>query len=215
LSSAGESFKPVAVRYSNNLLSPLLTDFSPSIQYSDRKMLILIEAQRTDSARKQTDLYKMDFQKQRVTYQEALKKASELCSRSEKCSWDIEQKCHEWQLSAEETTRVTNYLIQEKFIDHQRYASSFVTDKFRFNQWGKIKLAYALRMKHIEEQYVREALSGLPVENYHQVLLGLLTAKARTIREKDSYARRGKLLSFAQSRGFENDVALRIIEQLK
>ena len=157
----------------------------------------------------------MDFQKQKVTYQEALKKASELCSRSEKCSYEIEQKCHEWQLTAEETTRVTNYLIQEKFIDHQRYASSYVNDKFRFNQWGKIKLAYALRMKHIEEKHVREALSGLSEENYHKVLLGLLTAKARTIKEKDSYTRRGKLLAFAQSRGFESDEAIKIIEQLK
>ena len=157
----------------------------------------------------------MDFQKQKVTYQEALKKASELCSRSEKCSYEIEQKCHEWQLTAEETTRVTNYLIQEKFIDHQRYASSYVNDKFRFNQWGKIKLAYALRMKHIEEKHISEALSGLSEENYHKVLLGLLTAKARTIKDKDSYTRRGKLLAFAQSRGFENDEAIRIIELLK
>jgi regulatory protein len=157
----------------------------------------------------------MDFQRQSVTFQEALKRASELCSRSEKCCYEIEQKCREWQLTAEETTRVTNYLIQEKFIDHQRYASSYVNDKFRFNQWGKIKLAYTLRMKHIEEIYIKEALSALPEENYHKVLLGLLTAKARTIKEKDSYTRRGKLLAFAQSRGFENDEAIRIIEQLK
>jgi len=157
----------------------------------------------------------MDIQRQRVTYQEAVKKASELCSRSEKCCYDIEQKCHEWQLTAEETSQVTNYLIQEEFIDHQRYASSYVNDKFRFNQWGKIKLAYALRMKHIEEKHVREALSGLSEENYHKVLLGLLTAKARTIKEKDSYTRRGKLLAFAQSRGFESDEAIKIIEQLK
>jgi regulatory protein len=157
----------------------------------------------------------MDFQKQKLTFQEALKRASELCSRSEKCSYEIEQKCHEWQLTDEETTGVKDYLIREKFIDHQRYASSYVNDKFRFNQWGKIKLAYALRMKHIEEVYIREALAGLPEENYHKVLLGLLTAKARTIKEKDSYTRRGKLLAFAQSRGFENDEAIRIIEQLK
>ncbi len=157
----------------------------------------------------------MDFQRQGVTYQEALKRASELCSRSEKCSYDIEQKCHEWQLSAEETTRVTNYLIQEKFIDHQRYASSYVNDKFRFNQWGRIKLAYSLKMKHIEERYIKEALSGLQEESYQKVLLGLLTAKAKTIKEKDFYSRRGKLLAFAQSRGFENDEAIRIIEQLK
>lgn len=149
------------------------------------------------------------------TFREALKKAAELCSKSEKCAYDIEQKCREWQLDKEETDKVIDYLTEGKYISHQRYAASFVNDKFRFNQWGKIKLAYMLRQKQIEERFIKEALAGLDEAAYREVLQGLLVSKARSVKEKDGYARRGKLLAFAQSRGFENDVALRIIEQLK
>jgi regulatory protein len=152
---------------------------------------------------------------QSVAYREALKKATELCSKSEKCSYDVEQKCREWKLDREETARVIDYLKEEKYISHQRYAESFVNDKFRFNQWGKMKLAYMLRQKQIEEQFIREALSGLDEASYREVLQSLLASKARTIREKDGYTRRGKLLAFAQGRGFENDLVLRIIETLK
>ncbi|MCK9413977.1 MAG: RecX family transcriptional regulator [Prolixibacteraceae bacterium] len=152
--------------------------------------------------------------KQPMTYREAYTKATDLCSRSEKCLFDLRQKCREWQLSMEESSKLIDSLMKGQFIDHERYATSFVNDKFRFNKWGKIKLTYILRQKHIEEKYIQNALSNLPEDSYHKVLLGLLSAKAKTIRETDSYTRKGKLLAFAQSRGFEVDIAIRIIAQM-
>jgi len=156
----------------------------------------------------------MELSRQQLNYREALAKASEICSRSEKCAFDIELKCREWQLSSEETTQLTAYLLQEKFIDHQRYAGSFVNDKFRFNKWGKIKLAYMLRQKHLEDRVVQHALSGIPEDAYREVLLDLLSAKAKTLKAMDAYTRRSKLLAFAQSRGFEVEEALKLIAQM-
>jgi regulatory protein len=147
-----------------------------------------------------------------LSYQEALSRATELCSRSEKCSFDLTLKCREWQLSREETAQLIAWLIQEKFVDQLRYATSFVNDKFRFNKWGRIKLAYALRQKQIEENIIREALAGLPEDAYREVLSDLLSAKAKTVKEKDAFTRRNKLLSFAMSHGFESDLALKIVE---
>lgn len=149
-----------------------------------------------------------------LSYKEALARATELCSRSEKCSTDIVLKCREWQLSREESEQLIAWLVQEKFIDHLRYATSFVNDKFRFNKWGRVKLAYALRQKQIEEQFIREALSCLPEDAYRQVLHDLLSAKAKSVKEKDAYTRRNKLLSFALSHGFETEIALDIIGSL-
>ena len=156
----------------------------------------------------------MEYSRQELTYKEALSKATELCSRSEKCSFDMELKCREWQLSKEDTARVISYLVAEKFIDHQRYATSYVNDKFRFNKWGKIKLAYTLRQKQVEEKFIREALSHLPEDSYLKVLTDLLSAKAKTVKDANPYTRRGKLLAFAQSHGFEAEVALKIIGEM-
>ncbi len=156
----------------------------------------------------------MEYSRHQLTYKEALSKATELCSRGEKCSFDIEMKCREWQLSKEDTAKVISYLIEEKFIDNQRYAISYVNDKFRFNKWGKIKLAYTLRQKQVEETFIREALSNLQEDVYLKVLANLLSAKAKSVKDINPYARRGKLLAFAQSRGFEADAALRIIETI-
>ena len=157
----------------------------------------------------------MDHSSPSLTYREALVKATEICSRAEKCCLDVELKCREWQLSAVETKNMVNYLLQGKFIDEQRYANSFVNDKFRFNKWGRIKLAYSLRMKQVEENCIRQALANLPEQAYQEVLLDLLSAKAKTLRGEDAYARRGKMLVFVQGRGFEADLALKLIERIK
>ena len=157
----------------------------------------------------------MESGRPQLTYKEALSKATEICSRSEKCSFDIVLKCREWQLSREETAEVIEYLLKEKFLDQLRYATSFVNDKFRFNKWGKIKLAYALRQKQVEEETIKEALTGIPEEAYLNVLRELISAKAKTVKDPNTWSRRSKLLAFAQSHGFEMDLALAIIEEIK
>ncbi len=146
----------------------------------------------------------MEFEKpKQLSYKEALPRAADLCVRTEKCRFDIELKCREWQLGKEDTTHILDYLIKEKFIDHQRYANSFVRDKFRFNKWGKIKLSYALKMKQIEDKFIREALNQLNEDQYQKVLSDLLSSKIKSVKETDPNIRRNKLLVFAQSRGFE------------
>jgi regulatory protein len=154
----------------------------------------------------------MGSAKQQLTYTEAIARAMDICGKAEKCGYDMELKCRDWQLSTEEATKLVSYLLREKFIDPQRYANSFVNDKFRFNKWGKIKLSYALRQKKIEEEFIRRALSQIPENTYQQVLSGLLSSRAKSVKEKDPYTRRGKLMAFAQSRGFEADLSLKIIE---
>lgn len=156
----------------------------------------------------------MENSRKQLNYREALLKATELCSHSEKCAFDIELKCREWQLSSEETTKVTEFLIQEKYIDHQRYANSFVSDKFKLNKWGKIKIAYPLRQKHLGNALIQSALDSLDDVIYLEVLSELLSVKAKTVKEKDPYSRRSKLLAFAQSRGFEVDLALKVMEKI-
>jgi len=156
----------------------------------------------------------MEPSRQQLNYREALTKASEICSRSEKCAFDIELKCRDWQLERGESAKLIAWLIQEKYLDHQRYATSFVNDKFRLNKWGKVKIAFALRQKHLGENEIQEAISAIPADQYQQVLLDLLSAKAKGIKEKDAYTRRSKLLAFAQSRGFEMNEVMQLVAKM-
>ena len=97
-------------------------------------------------------------------------------------------------------------LIEEKYIDEERYCKSFVHDKFVYNKWGKMKITKELRSKKISLQCIESQLSKIDESEYLNVLKSLLQAKKKTIRGKSEYEINGKLIRFALGRGFEIDV---------
>jgi len=142
--------------------------------------------------------------KQELTYNEALHRASAYCTASEKCVFDVSEKLSSWGISTDESEKIIAYLITENFINEERFARAFVNDKFRFNKWGKIKIAYALRAKNISSELTQSALENIDENEYSDTLTELLKAKLRGLKYKDEYDKKVKLFRFAQSRGFES-----------
>lgn len=144
-----------------------------------------------------------------LTYDQALFKVAAICTQSEKCESDIRSKLLAWEISENDSKKIISYLKEEKFLDDARYCSFFVKDKSRFNKWGKIKISYALRTKKIDEELIVNALAQIDEEETLSTLLSILHTKSRNLKYKDEYDKKGKLIRFALSRGFE----MRLINQ--
>lgn len=138
-----------------------------------------------------------------MTADEILYKLAARCSTSEQCLSDVEAKLKRYDLSEEERTRILQYLVEEKYIDDKRYAEAFVRDKYRFNKWGRIKIAQGLRMKGIDNGTVNVAMGVIDETEYLHILRELIKAKRKSIRGKSDYEVNGKLIRFAIGRGFE------------
>ncbi len=149
-----------------------------------------------------------------LTPPEALHRAAALCSSAEHCTADIREKLARWGVTEADSRTIIDRLVQERFIDEQRYAVAFVKDKFRFSGWGRIKMRYALQQKRIDGSDIDHALTTLDEEQYNDRLLELLQAKSRSIRDDDPEARRAKLFRFATSRGFESALIFNALKQV-
>jgi len=139
-----------------------------------------------------------------INVQEAYTRASYLCSRQEKCTADILEKLKLWGLEKGEAESVIKKLIEERFIDNQRFAAAFVREKLNINKWGRKKIAFMLKSKNIDQSTIDECLEEFASEGYSDSLVDLLTKKKRTIKSKDDYDLKIKLLRFGFSRGFES-----------
>ena len=135
----------------------------------------------------------------------AYQKAALLCSKSEYCTSEIREKLKVWGVNKEDAEPVIEKLIQEKYIDDERFARAYVKDKFRFNRWGKQKIAYMLRTKNISAEILELAFEEIQEEKYSDELLKLLADKEKSIKAKDKYDKRNKLMRFALGRGFESN----------
>ena len=138
--------------------------------------------------------------------QQAFFKAADLCSKSERCSNNILLKLLNWGLNEEDAALVLDGLIEEKYIDDERYARSYVRDKFRFNKWGKVKIAYQLRNDRINSNIIENALEEIDEKAYRELLVVSMTEKNKSVKADNKYDRKAKLVRFAQSRGFEMDL---------
>lgn len=131
-----------------------------------------------------------------------LERLRDLCARSEQCPSDIFQKAMkalDWDRTASQ--EVVDTLVDEGFIDENRYARAFARDKAQLTGWGPVKISYALAGKGISREAVAKALSEIDGEKASARLESLLTAKYRSVRgESDAKLR---LLKYALSRGYE------------
>lgn len=152
--------------------------------------------------------------KKQFSQQELKLKAAAYCSMSEHCIFDVKKKLTEWGAKETETEQIINYLQKENFLDEQRFTQAFVKDKFRFSKWGKIKISFELRMKHIPEREISQVIMQIDDDEYNNTLFELIEKKDKMIKYSSQNDRKAKLLRFAQSKGFEIDLTLKTIDKI-
>ena len=114
-------------------------------------------------------------------------------------------------MPADVAERVLGRLVDERFVDDERYARFFVRDKIRFDRWGRRKIEQALYKKGVARDISSRVLDDVPDDDYAAVLAELLAAKRRTVKAASDYELNCKLVRFALGRGFGMDIIRRCI----
>ena len=141
-----------------------------------------------------------------MTENEARLRLEALCASSEQCSHDMDEKLRRWKLPEDARARIIAHLVEEGYVDDDRYCRAFVKDKIRYNKWGRRKVEQALFLKRIPSEVSRPVLDAVDDEEYLRVLRPLLASKRRSLRADDDYEARAKLVRFALGRGFSYDL---------
>lgn len=145
---------------------------------------------------------------------QAYSKMAQLCSRSEQCSADIRRKIIAFELVSDVVDEIIEKLKEEKFISDERYVKAYISDKFKFNKWGKVKLRHNLRMKGLPEEIILDELDKIDTEKYKTVLIKTMKDKAKSVKKKNKFEKMGQVIRFAQTRGFEPEMIHRYINSV-
>jgi regulatory protein len=146
-------------------------------------------------------------------YKTALKRAMAICASREICQAEIKKKLSDWGADSKDIVKIIDHLTGEKFIDEKRYAFAFSKDKFRHNKWGKVKIASVLKMKSIPADIISEALDSIDNDNYLEVLRSIITSHRKTVKARNKYELKGKLLRFGLSKGFESHLIYDLLNE--
>lgn len=146
---------------------------------------------------------------------ELLSKAQRICSEREYCESDIRSKLESWGVTDE---KVTNAIIaslkKDKFIDEERYAGAFARDRFRYQQWGKVKITAQMKLKHIPPAVIAAGLSTIDEKEYLDMLTEIVQRHRKNIKAKNRYDLKGKLLRHALAKGYESHLVYEIVNTI-
>jgi regulatory protein len=152
---------------------------------------------------------------EKALFRIALDKAMDQCSRREFCCDDIRNKLSQWGVENDDAEKIIETLIKENFINESRFATAFVRDKFKYNKWGKVKIAAHLRHKKIPSDILTAALALIDNEQYKILLRELIESHSKSVKAKNQYELKAKLLRYGLSKGFESSLLYDILNKME
>lgn len=130
-----------------------------------------------------------------------LKKVLHYCAYQDRCTQEVRTKLSTFDMPDAEKEKIVKLLVDEGYLDDERYASTFVRSKIHLKKWGVNKIKMSLKMKGISDEIIGNALSEIDPEIYKDELIKVL--KAKKINESDPYKKKAKLAQYAIQKGYE------------
>ncbi len=146
----------------------------------------------------------------------ALEKLQNFCAYKERCHSEVRTKLLKLEVYGDKLEEIMSALIQEDFLNEERYAISYARGKYRINQWGKYKIKMNLKSKRVSDYCIKKGLDNIDQEEYFENLVQLLQKQKRIYSNKalNDYQLKSKLFKFAAGKGYETEIIKQSLEEL-
>lgn len=153
--------------------------------------------------------------KQYFSKEEALQKAKQYCAYQERCHSEVKEKLYSFGLHKKEVEESLSNLIEENYLNEERFAIQYAGGKFRIKQWGRVKIKYALKQKQVSEYCIKKALAVINETDYNRALQKLADQKSKTLKaERNIFIRKRKLQDHLLQKGFETNLVSKIVAKI-
>lgn len=146
------------------------------------------------------------LQRKFFTPQHALQKIQHYCSYQERSHAEVKEKLYTFGLKKIEVETILATLIENNFLNEERFATLFAGGKFRIKKWGKIKIQYELKQKNISSRNIQKALAEINDEDYFKTLLKLANTKWKSLKGETAISKKIKTTRYLLQKGFENNL---------
>ena len=115
-------------------------------------------------------------------------------------------------MTASEIDQVVVHLIQNNFLNEERFACSFARGKHNIKHWGKIRIVNELKFRNISKYNIDKALQEIPLDVYLANFHTLAERQWESIREPNLNKKKKKFCDYLLRKGFESNL---VFEKLK
>ena len=144
---------------------------------------------------------------------EVISRLEKYCSFSEKCKKDIFSKLYEWKIYNNHE-KIINNLIENNYLDEERYALQYCKGKFNSRRWGKIKITNHLKNKGLDSTTINKGLNEISNITYLNALSDIIEKKSAILKEENVFQKKSKIARYALQKGYESNLVWQQIDIL-
>ncbi|MBZ9631089.1 RecX family transcriptional regulator [Salegentibacter sp. LM13S] len=138
----------------------------------------------------------------------------QFCAYRDRSHKEVEEKLREMNMIPAAQEQIIMELMQENFLNEERFARSFVRGKFRIKKWGKIKIEQELKFREISAPIIKIALTEIDQQKYIATLYELAEKRLRLLKEPNKFKKKRKLADFLLRKGYESSFVYETTNEL-
>lgn len=142
-------------------------------------------------------------------------KLARYCAYRERTHHEVKSKAMDLGLRNDEAEALLSELISENFINEERFAKTYVRDKFYLNKWGRNKILQGLKQKRISDYCIDSGMKEIDEDDYRETLGLLFEKKISTVKDDNQLVKNQKTASFLLGKGYESSLVWEIIKEQK
>ncbi len=155
------------------------------------------------------------IRKQQLTKEQALQKLRHYCAYQDRCHSEVKEKLYALGLWKKDVEEAISLLIEENYLNEERFAIQFAGGHFRMKHWGRVKISYELKQRQVSEYCIKKALAAIDEADYVHTLEKLAADKWAAMEgEENKFVRIRKLQEYLWRKGYEPNLAAGVIKLL-
>lgn len=131
-------------------------------------------------------------------------KLEQYCAYQERCHQEVYSKLRSFTGDEHEINTVIVHLINNNYLNEERFARSFARGKHRIKGWGRNRIVSELKHRNISANNINLALKEIDDDDYAETFEKLALRQWESIRETDSLKKRKKFCDFLLRKGYDS-----------
>ncbi len=153
--------------------------------------------------------------KKPLTREQALQKIKHYCAYQERSHSEVKEKLYALGAWKKDHDEIIATLIEENYLNEERFAIAFAGGRWRIKQWGRVKIMYELKQKQVSAYCIKKALGQIDEDEYAKVLNNLAKEKYLALKSDQYLVRKKKTMTYLLQKGFEPDLVRSALEKIK
>lgn len=136
------------------------------------------------------------------------------CAIQERCLVEVKIHALSLGMSDKDAAKAIETLIDEGFIDEERYAKIYAGSKFRNKNWGRSRIIGELMARQIPNDVIKIGLSEIDEDDYRAKIVDMVQHKIEVTDKSNVLLFKHRLAKTAIAKGYEADLVHEIINEL-